>query len=415
MSIVRDHRVKKKWRGGTGLSYRSDVKPPMVCTFLLLALIILPRSILGNEVTGEDLLRHMQHHEMMFQRIQLRVEEITNSRTMNQAGRVLHESRVEFKSDVWRNESKWKLKGTERVIVGKDVTEEMFETLFMGGQFMEFSKDLKNRPGSTMSGRGWVKDCPEEKCSVGVIYRNQSLIPIHGKLGFNYPRTMSEVLREGPIQVDRERIGERLLIKMSSRSRWGFTEVWLDPLYEYVPVRIKQKKEKTDWCTLGVCLDGTIEKEAGEEERRQKHLKYSQVELEYVAKSIELCDGHPLPRHYVMNVRKRWVDGRLSVSESHVSYSSCRRISGPEEDVFRLSTVPDGTYFHNYDEPQIAYEYRGGEIRKVVDEGSLEGLRGHRFVRGRWWTKGVMTLGLLALVVLGLGGYWRWRQKRVER
>jgi hypothetical protein len=186
--------------------------------------------------------------------------------------------------------------------------------------------------------------------------------------------------------------------------------VWLDLSKDDTPVVVQVEKGMDDWCGIPNRPIRNIEPF----QTKWGKLSVIGVKEGYEVRRLEKCGSHWIPRELLVYSEQIMSDQKIFRESREVVMDRFECDPVWREDVFRLSLAENGMRFYEREMFQIPYEYRDGELFKVVDEGSLEGLRGHRFVRGRWWTKGVMTLGLLALVVLGLGGFWRWRQKRVE-
>jgi hypothetical protein len=222
--------------------------------------------------------------------------------------------------------------------------------------------------------------------------------------------TIGELLRSSKAVITTSERNGKVDRVVKAKSRWGEISVWIDPSKDFAPVAVHFVKGLDDWDAIPnrpIRNTGKVRTERGE-------VTMIGVNTGYDITRLEKCRAHWIPREFTVYDEMIASDQKKDRDLWEVVMDRFECDPVWREDVFRLSLAENGMRFYEREMFQIPYEYRDGELFKVVDEGSLEGLRGHRFVRGRWWTKGVMTLGLLALVVLGLGGFWRWRQKRVE-
>jgi hypothetical protein len=301
----------------------------------------------------------------------------------------------DVEASVRRDGPNWRVNRKETFHLPPKSVEE-YDTILKGDRLIIY--EAKNLFGDP-SGGGYLKDVPRGYRAL--VEQRRAFFPIHGVFYDSHDLSLSFLLRQGTATVRAERKGERDYWVLQSRSKWGHVEVWFDQSQPTLPVYVRQSQGSEDWVAENTPMT------------KYPPLKYPdgsttrivQIEREYGALAVDLVGTEPMVTKFYVAERTDLSDDKQIAKREEVTYKNFRRNPEWGADAFRLTAVPDGARFYDFSEPQIRYEWRDGEIVKSLSEDAINNLEGLRVKRSRWIGRGLLALGLVAIVGL-LAVFW---------
>jgi hypothetical protein len=295
---------------------------------------------------------------------------------------------------VWRDGSNWRLSGETTHFPPPKSTERVDKAL-KDDSCITFVTDER---GGDPGGLGYLSKVPEiERLSFA---EPEEFFPIHGVFPNNNFLPLPAILRQGSLSVRKERQRDRDYWVLQSKGQWGFHEVWFAQSQPSIPVYIVQRKQGEDkhFENKPVNSMPAVRLKDGSTVRIER------LEVVYNATQIANVGNDPMVLGFTMTDRTVFSNGTAHVRQIEVAYSNFRRDPVWDKDVFKV-IAPDGTPFFEQNEMQIRYEWRDGEIVKSLSEDAIKNLEGLRARRSRWIGRGLLALGLVAIVGL-LAVFW---------
>lgn len=194
------------------------------------------------------------------------------------------------------------------------------------------------------------------------------------------------------------------VVRIDFEDQWGIHSLWLDPVRDYHPLRMTQRKSGKHKSRGGLPLESV-----GTPNRN-----FTAVTTEVVVSELKQVAGAWFANIY--EVRAKWADGKSKRADAQtmiyrVLELSTDPLSGGNQ--FKLITpLPDGTPVMVPGQEPIRFEFRGGEVVKAVDGSQAEVLSSQNFKTSTsWWPW--TAAAVLAIVGIVAGVVWRRRSAAV--
>lgn len=325
---------------------------------------------------------------------------------------------------VVRMDEKWAAfnkRSGESLVVGKRVDYSQFlEVLFNGRQSLQVNNgadDVRRRryPDPTMVP---APDKPASLVLVGSvdtspIFKGGCLASyaFGGKLIFGYVdhrRTLVEVLSEGERDPAKESAGMAKCIAITSKTPYGIYTAWLDPRHGYLPKRIEVLKQGDDRLADGTPINQCPPSKAG-----SIWPTGQLIEIRQVIENITFTEFAGMPvLKALTDTKTSYFEGDLQLKErSEFLVEEFRKPQA--RDLSITVPIPENTAVTVFQNPQIKYLWRNGEIVPDTTPAAIRTL--DHLSHSRSSTGGIQY-GLIALnvVVVLLLAFWIIRRRRAE-
>lgn len=371
-------------------------------------------SIIGNAQSqnrsAEDVLSMVERHFNQIEPIELYARirlESSGAEDVFIAG----VTRSEMSVRIWHRDGKWKVLGEDRSLhVDRRRQPVWVETRveeILDGNLRAFHEDRSDPTG----GVGHFRSAPpsEEQRVPGLVSLEYLSFPLAGIFSDEFDnKPLTQLLRAGDVRLSQKRLGDQDYWVLSGRvTPWGQMEMWVDPRQEWLPVRVICLRGPDDW----LANDMPIRSRPGFQGSRGSDQMVGD-RIEYNVKKTHRMQGRSWPEEFTIIRQMRFASQRTITNRIDVVISEIRTQPEWRESPFQFTTVPEGTPFTDLDNPQFKYRFSDGKIVKVVQEESLERLRGNRFQRGRWWNRGLVLIVGFSAVILLVAGFVAWRRRR---
>jgi len=204
--------------------------------------------------------------------------------------------------------------------------------------------------------------------------------------------------------IDREKVGKTDTVVLRVKSRLGNCSIYCDPLRNYLPLKIEDVKDTTHLSVDGIPF-GSIPADDGG--------PIHEIRTTVTAQTIEMVSGRSIPKRFSTEFKLSHGKRKLENSDRHDVLITKFEIMNHPDSYFRPRTpIPNGQRVSVEDQPQIPYEWRDGQVVKVVDPETLAGLDQARFRSDRGWLWPAMILGLVS--VAGIAAFFTWRWYRLR-
>lgn len=206
------------------------------------------------------------------------------------------------------------------------------------------------------------------------------------------PLPLPETLRNCKLSVRKAEIEGRRHWVVEGTGKWGYHALWLDPDRGHLPVRVLSRKQGADWL-IDKSLAGMPKEFGG---------PWSEYQVQVDATAVSVMAG----RHVVTGctaVGQTHHTGGKHTERYVISLSDINLNPDFSTDPFVPTvSIPDGFPVTIEGQEQIDHVWRNGRIVKRVSEGSVANLAGNWFQGGSMLGRGLLLLGLLAVVGLGV-------------
>ena len=232
------------------------------------------------------------------------------------------------------------------------------------------------------------------------------LLFLTGHLSSNGSRRLLEILKESTLELREVKASGMSLKALEAKGQWGRHAVWLDPSLGFMPRRVSQSKEQSDWFNVDQPIGSMKIYE-------YEGAKLNTLEQVAEATKIEQIAGRPVVTAFKLEEKLGMVDGNTITRRFVVELSDVNL--DPDfvtKDHFVASkAIPNGTQVTSADQPNIVFEWQDGKIVKSINQDSVENLDRLRFNRARWWNRGKWVVGgLIIVAIIGLFGLYMKRR-----
>ncbi|MFQ3591683.1 MAG: hypothetical protein SNJ82_00640 [Gemmataceae bacterium] len=204
--------------------------------------------------------------------------------------------------------------------------------------------------------------------------------------------------------IDREKVGKTDTVVLRVKSRLGNCSIYCDPLRNYMPLKIEDVKGTTHLSVDGVPF-GSIPADDGG--------PIHEIKTTVTAQTIEMVSGRSIPKRFSTEFKLSHGKRKLENSDRHDVLITKFEIMNHPDSYFRPRTpIPNGQRVSVENQPQIPYEWRDGEVVKVVDPETLANLDQVQFRSDRGWLWPALILGLVSVAGITAFFLWRWYRSR---
>lgn len=207
-----------------------------------------------------------------------------------------------------------------------------------------------------------------------------------------------------------EMLGDYTTILLRVKSKFGTHSLWLDPNIGFLPRKIESEKSGRD-----LLIDEPVEsiQWAKEDGGRFPNSLLRAVVVTVDGIRTRKVGERDVIVGYERTRRYSFANGETHIYRDEFDASTFEVNPEFDDDVFQLSSkIADGTRVTVFDDRNIVYEWRDGEIRKVIDEETVQqfGKAGlaepSAWGRVFFWTANVL---LLVCVIAVLVWRHKWR------
>jgi len=229
-------------------------------------------------------------------------------------------------------------------------------------------------------------------------------------LGFNYGdggRSLSDVFGDSRLEAHEDVLNGHTTWKLQSEGRYGRTTIWFDPSAAMQVCRLHREKSGSD-----LLNDIPISQlPAANPDKFSPGGKIRTIETFLDISKFGKWNDSYYPIDGVIQSTTSYFLGQQSSIRYSFHIDKFRRCEFTEADFKIRSSIPDGYAVQVDDQPNIEYEWRGGQIVKAISAVARANLLTSRFgssfsIAGYFLSFSIVVLLLTTLLV--------WRYRRAE-
>lgn len=313
-------------------------------------------------------------------------------------------------SRVHMDPPRWKVLDRESITTlrdGKPVTDSLQgESLIHASGMLSVSADYAT--GKALGGiAARVKPLPPSVAKTSGFGTHS--FAVDSRTLLNDQKSLAELLAASNTRSEVGVLDGKAVTVIEATSKWGKLTLWLDPARGYLPLKVVQEKGAGDLIDDGQALQSMVRNEDGKPTPLDSHTQH------FVTTRIESVGGRAMVTGFTRRASSRYRDGTATEYAESVALSEVKPVAGWDKNPFVLSTiVPNGTSVTAVDDKPIQYEWRGGQIVKLVNAATVASAGSHTFVlpapRDRRWLWAAAAAGVV--VTAGLIAWRPWRARR---